>query len=109
MTSGECLISFATAPWTCLERGGSEKIQNENMSPVVFEPIPRQSTTGKSAPWTARPRGLDGDQGFNVLQDNRIHILKNCYLTTRVILIIVTCVFGLNVRLNFHFSSQCRF
>ena len=33
MTSGEwtCLISFATAPLTCSERGGSEKIQNENI------------------------------------------------------------------------------
>ena len=54
MTSGEwtCLISFATAPLTCSERGGSENTQNENI------------------------RGLDGDQWFNILLDNGIQILK---------------------------------
>ena len=33
MTSGEwtCLISFATAPLTCWERGRERKIQNENI------------------------------------------------------------------------------
>ena len=33
MNSGEwtCLISFLTAPLTCSERGGSEKIQNANI------------------------------------------------------------------------------
>ena len=49
--------------------------------------------------------------GFNnVLQDNGIQIFKqNCYVTTRVNLIMVTCVFELNVRLNFYFLSHCRF
>ena len=37
---------------------------------------PRQSKTGKSAPQTARPRGFDGDQWFNVLQDNGLQIKK---------------------------------
>ena len=33
MTTGEwsCLISFTWAPLTCSERGGNEKIQNENI------------------------------------------------------------------------------
>ena len=71
------------------------------MSPAGFEPTPRQSTTGKSAPKTALPRGIDGDQWFNVLQDNGIQISKNCNATTHVNLIMVTCVFELNARLNF--------
>ena len=79
------------------------------MSPAGFEPTQRQSTTGKSAPKTARPRRLDGDQWFNVLEDNGIHISKNCYVSTRVTLIMVTCVFELNVRLNFGFLSECKF
>ena len=45
------------------------------MSQVGFEPTPRQSKTEKSAPKTW-PRGFDGDQWFNVLQDNGIHVLK---------------------------------
>ena len=80
------------------------------MSPAGFEPTPRQSTIGKSAPFTAQPRGLDGDQLLIVLQNNGIQILKNFYVTTRVNLNdYVTCVFELNVRLNFHFLSHCRF
>ena len=35
--------------------------------------------------------------------------LKKNYLATRVKLIMVTCVFEMNVRLSFHFLSQCRF
>ena len=35
--------------------------------------------------------------------------LINYYVTTRVKLVMVTCVFELNVRLNLHFLSQCRF
>ena len=74
MTSGEltCLISFATAPLTCSERGGIEKFK---MKKYVSSGIRTHTTTGKS-PLTARPRGLDGDQWFNVLQDNGIQILK---------------------------------
>ena len=63
--------------------GRERKIQKwKYMSPAGFEPTPRQSTTGKSAPWTARPPEVDGDQLFNVLQDNGIQ--KNCYATTSV-------------------------
>ena len=79
------------------------------MYPAGFELTPQQSTTGKSAPKTARPRGLDGDQWLNVLQDNGIQVKKNSYVTTRVNLIMVTSVFELNVKLNFHFLSHCRF
>ena len=39
--------------------GRERKSQNESMFPAGFEPIPRQSTTVKSAPLTARPRWLD--------------------------------------------------
>ena len=44
------LISFAMAPLTRSERGGSQKFNIKIMSPAGFEPTPRQSTTGKSAP-----------------------------------------------------------
>ena len=45
MTTDEwsCLISFAWAPLSCSERGGSKKIQNENISPSGFEPTPDPS------------------------------------------------------------------
>ena len=56
--------------------GRERKIQNENMSPAGFEPTPRHTTTGNSALKTTRPRRLDGDQLFNVLQDNGIQINK---------------------------------
>ena len=57
--------------------GRERKISNENMSPAGFEPILRQSATGTQR---LRPlghdRGLDGDQWFNVLQNNRVQIKK---------------------------------
>ena len=63
MTSGEwtCLISFATAPLTCSERGGSEKFKMKIynfMSPAGFEPTPRQSKTGQLQ--RLRPLGHEG-------------------------------------------------
>ena len=112
MTSGEwtCLISFATAPLTCSERGGSEKIQNENIFlQRIRTHAPPVHDMKVAALQTARPRGLDGDQWLNVQQDNGIQILKNCYVTTRVNLIMVTRVFELKFRLSFHFLSHCRF
>ena len=51
---------------------GAKNSQWKYMSLAGFEPSPRQSTTGMSAPETAQPRGFDGDQSFNVLQDNCI-------------------------------------
>ena len=80
MTSGEwtCLISFATAPLTCSERGGSEKFKMKYRSAAGFEPhnaSPRQETQ------RLRPLGHEGlvviSAWFNVLQDNGIHISKN--------------------------------
>ena len=52
MTSDEwtCLISFATALLTCSERMGAKNSKRKYMSQVGFEPTPRQSTAGKSAP-----------------------------------------------------------
>ena len=38
---------------------GAKHSKWKYMYPVGFEPTPRQSTTGKSAPKTARPRWLD--------------------------------------------------
>ena len=54
MTSGEwaCLISFATAPLTCSEGGGSEEFKikiDAYMAPAGFE-LTQRDTTGKSAP-----------------------------------------------------------
>ena len=49
MTSGEwtCLISFATAPLTCSERGGSEKFKMKIYVSSEIRTHTRQSTTGK--------------------------------------------------------------
>ena len=109
MTSGEwtLLISFATAPLTCSERRGSEKFK---MKIYVFSGIRTHTTPVHDRKVSAFDRlGLDSDQWFNVLQDNGIQILTNCYVTTRVNLAMVTCVFELNVRLNFHVLFHCRF
>ena len=69
MTSGEwtCLISFATAPLTCSERGGSEKFKMKiYVSSWIRTHTPPVHDRKVAAPWTARPRGLDGDQWLNV-------------------------------------------
>ena len=51
------------------------KIQNENIC-LQRDSNPRHATTDESAPLTTRPRRLDDDQWFNVLQDNEIQINK---------------------------------
>ena len=70
MTSGEwtCLISFATAPLTCSEQGGCEKFKMKIYvsSGIRTHTPPVHDRKVSSAPQTARPRGLDGDQWFNV-------------------------------------------
>ena len=69
MTSGEwtCLISFATAPLTCSERGGSEKFKMKiYVSSGIRTHTPPVHDRKVTAPLTARPRGLDGDQWLNV-------------------------------------------
>ena len=85
--------------------GRERKIQNENLclqqDSNPHTPVHDRKVT---APKTARPRGLDGDRWFNVLQDNGIQFKKYCYVTTRVNLIMVTCAFELNVRLIFHYT-----
>ena len=91
--------------------GRERKIQNENVclqqDSNPHHASPRQES--KRHVGHARPRGLGGDQWYNVLQVNLIQLLKHCYVTTCVNMIMVTCVFELNVRLNFHFLSHCRF
>ena len=65
------------------------------MSPAGFEPTPRQSTTERH-----RPLGHEGLMLISGLMSYRImryKFKKNCYVTTRVNLIMVTCVFELNV------------
>ena len=60
MTSGEwtCLISFATAPLTCSERGGSKKFKMKIYVSSGIRTLTRQSTTGKSQ--RLRPLGHEG-------------------------------------------------
>ena len=60
MTSGEwtCLISFATAPLTCSERGGSEKLKMKIYVSSGIRTHTRQSTTGKLQ--RLRPLGHEG-------------------------------------------------
>ena len=60
MTSGEwtCLISFATAPLTCSERGGSEKFKMKIYVSSGIRTHTGQSTTGKSQ--RLRPLGHEG-------------------------------------------------
>ena len=60
MTSGEwiCLISFATAPLTCSERGGSEKFKMKIYVSGGIRTHARQSTTGKLQ--RLRPLGHEG-------------------------------------------------
>ena len=60
MTSGEwtCLISFATAPLTCSERGGSEEFKMKIYVSSGIRTHTRQSTTGKLQ--RLRPLGHEG-------------------------------------------------
>ena len=113
MNSGEwtCLISFATAPLNCSERGGSEKFKmkiyvSSGIRTHTHHASPRQESQ------LLRPLSHEGLMVISGLMSYRImgyKLKKNCYVTTRVNLILVTCVFELNVRLNFHHWSHCRF
>ena len=63
------------------------------MSPAGFEPTHQQSTTGKSQ--RLRPLGHEGLMVISGLMSYRImgyNLKKNCYVTTRVNLIMVTCM-----------------
>ena len=78
MTTGEwsCFDFICMGSVVLFGTDRERKIQNENMSTLAFEPTPRHSTTGESAPKTARPRRLDDDMWFNVLQDSVIQFNK---------------------------------
>ena len=82
--------------------GRERTIQNENIC------LQRDSN-----PLHARKvSALDGLMVISGLMSCRImgyKFKKNCYVSTRVKFIMVPCVFELNVRLNFHFLSQCIF
>ena len=108
--NGHAWFHLQRLRWPVRNGEGAKNSKWKYMSPAGFEPTHRQSTTGKSQRLRPLgPRGCDGDQWLNVLQDNGIQFLKKCYVTTRVNLIMVTCAFELNVRLNFHFLSHYRF
>ena len=84
--------------------GRERKIQNENIC------IQRDSNPHHASPrqesQRLRPLGHEGLMVISGLMSYRIlgyTFKKNCYVTTRVNLIMVTPVFELNVRLNFHF------
>ena len=111
MTSGEwtCLISFATAPLTCSERGGSEKFK---MKIYVSSGIRTHTTPVHDSKVSA----LDRHEGLMFLSGLMSYKVmgykfkeKQTYVTIRVNLIMATCVFELNVRLNCHFLFHCRF
>ena len=113
MTSGEwtCLISFATAPLTCSERGGS-KIFKKIYICLQRDSNPHHASQRQESQ-RLRPLGHEGLMVISGLMSYRImgykSFKKNCYVTTHINLNMVTCVFELNVRLNFHFLSHCRF
>ena len=96
--NGNAWFHLQLLRWTVGNWEGAKNSKWKYMYPAGLVPTLRQSTTGKSAPKTARPRGLDGDKWFTVLQDNGIQFFLNCYVTIRVILIMVTCAFELNDR-----------
>ena len=89
--------------------GRERKIQNEN---ICFQ---RDLNTHHASPrresQRLRPLGHEGLMVINGLMSYRTmgyRLKKNCYVIARVNLIMVTCVFELNVRLNFYFLSHCR-
>ena len=90
--------------------GRERKIQNENIC------LQRDSNPHHASPrqesQRLRPLSHEGLMAISGLISYRIMgytFKKYCYVTTRVNLIMVTCVFELNVKLNFHFLSHCRF
>ena len=87
------------------------KIQNENIC-LQLDSNPHHISPRQESQ-RLRTLGHEGLMVISGLMSYRIigyNIKKkNCYATTRVNLIMVTCVFKLNVRLNFHFLSHYRF
>ena len=85
--------------------GRERKIQNEN---ICFQ---RDSNPHHASPRQEsqhlRPLGHEGLMVISGLMSYRImgykFKKKPCYVTTSVNWIMVSCVFELNVRLNFHF------
>ena len=86
------------------------KIQNENTICLHQDSNPGHATP-RQVSQGFRPLGHGALMMISGLMTYRImgYKLINPYVTTRVKLIMVTCVFELNVRINLHFLSQCRF
>ena len=78
MTSGEwtCLISFAKALLTCSERGGSEKFKMKIYVSSGIRTHPTPVHDRKVSVLDRSATRFDGDQWFNVVQDNGIQVLK---------------------------------
>ena len=91
--------------------GRERNIQNENIC-IQWDLNPHHASPRQESQ-RLRPLGHEDLMVINRLMSYRLmgykFKKKNLYVTTRVKLIMVTCVFELNVRLNFHFLSQCRF
>ena len=95
--------------WPVRNGEGAKNSKWKYMCPAGFEPTP---SSPRQESQRLRPLGHEGLMVISGLMSYRImgyKLKKNCYVTTRVNLIMVTCVFELNVRLNFHFLSHCRF
>ena len=90
--------------------GREQKIQNENIC-LQRDSNPHHASSRQESQ-RLRPLGNDGMMVISGLMSYRVmgyKFKKKSYVTTRVNLIMVTCVFELNVRINFHFLSHCRF
>ena len=89
--------------------GRERKIENENVC-FQWDPNPRHATP-RQLTQCFRPLGHSAVMKNSGLMSHRImgYKLINHYVTTGVKLIMVTCVFELNVKQNLHFLSQCRF
>ena len=110
ITSGEwtCLISLATATLTCSERGWIKKFK---MKICLQRDSNPQHASPRQESQRLRPLGHEGLLVISGLMSYRItgyYFFYKCYVTPRVNLIMVTCAFDLNVRLNFLFLSHCK-
>ena len=104
------MLDFICNGYDDLFGTGRERIiQNENIS------LQRDSNPHHASPrqesQRLRPLGHEGLMMISGLMSYRIigyKFYRNCYVTTRVNSIMVTCVLELDVRLNFHFLHHCK-
>ena len=102
--NGHAWFHLQRLRWPVRNWEGAKNSKWKYMSPAGFElhpASPRQESQ------RLRPLGHEGLMVIIGLMSNRI--MGYTFVTTRVNLIMVTCVFEMNVRLSFHFLSHCRF